>query len=67
MEAERNKPLNRWKRRRNGKSGLGPMTLEWRKIALSELLAAQLESGFDLIEAEEIAAIHQEWKADDPK
>jgi DNA sulfur modification protein DndC len=65
MEKERNNPMNRWPERRNGKPGPGPMTLEWRRVALSELLKTQEQSGLNLIDSEEIAAIHREWAADD--
>ena len=44
-----------------------PMTLEWRRLALSELLKTQEQSGLSLIDSEEIAAIHREWAADDPQ
>jgi len=67
MEEERNNPANRWSERRNGKPGPGPMTLEWRRTALSELLKAQEQSGLNLIDSEEITAIHREWAADDPQ
>jgi len=65
MEKERNNPANRWPERRNGKPGPGPMTLEWRRVALSELLKTQEQSGLNLIDSEEIAAIHREWAIDD--
>jgi DNA sulfur modification protein DndC len=65
MESERNDPSNRWQKRRNGKPGLGPMTLEWRRVALDKLLKTQEQSGLHLIESEEISAIHGEWAADD--
>jgi DNA sulfur modification protein DndC len=64
LERERNKKKNRWKRRRNGKPGLGPMTLAWRQTALAGLLRAQELSGLDLIHQDEIAAIHREWSLD---
>ena len=65
MEKERNNPTNRWPKRRNGQTGLGPMTLEWRRVALSKLFKAQEQSGLHLIDSEEISAIHREWAADD--
>ena len=65
MESERNNPSNRWHKRRNGKPGLGPMTLGWRRIALDKLLKTQEQSGLHLIDAEEISAIHREWATDD--
>lgn len=65
LEGERNNPMNRWPRRRNGSPGPGPMTLQWRRRALGRLLTAEKQSGFALITAEEIDAIHKEWAADD--
>jgi DNA sulfur modification protein DndC len=62
LEAERNNPENRWKVRRNGQVGLGPMTLEWRREALKRLVAAEQESGFVLIERPEIAEIIRFWR-----
>lgn len=65
MEKERNNPRYRWPKRRNGEPGLGPMTLQWRRIALTKLLRAQEHSGLRLVEPEEVIAIHKEWAADD--
>jgi DNA sulfur modification protein DndC len=65
MEKERNNPANRWPERRNGRPGLGPMTLGWRRVALGELLKTQEQSGLNLIDSDEIAAIHREWATDD--
>lgn len=65
LERERNDPRYRWTTRRNGNPGLGPMTLEWRRIALCKLLKAQEQSGLNLIEEEEISQIHKEWAIDD--
>lgn len=67
LEAERNNPQNRWQTRRNGRPGLGPMTLKWRRTALNKLLSAQEQSGLHLIDPEEVSAIHREWAADDPQ
>lgn len=67
LEKGRNDPHNRWPTRRNGQSGLGPMTLEWRRSALRRLLRVQEQSGMQLITADEIAEIHKEWSADDKK
>lgn len=62
LEKERNNPRYRWRRRRNGKIGLGPMTKQWRRVALEKLLQAQSQSGYVLIQPEEIAAIHEHWR-----
>jgi DNA sulfur modification protein DndC len=67
LDKERNNPTYRWPERRNGRPGLGPMTLEWRRVALSELLKAEEQSGLHLIDSEEISAIHKEWAADDAR
>jgi hypothetical protein len=46
-------------------AGMGPMTMEWRRIALKKLMKTQNDSGLDLINSEEISAIHREWAVDD--
>jgi DNA sulfur modification protein DndC len=61
LDKYRYNPRYRWKRRRNGQRGLGPMTMQWRRMALEKLLSAQERSGFELISAEEIEAIRREW------
>jgi DNA sulfur modification protein DndC len=65
LDKERNNPRYRWPTRRNGKSGLGPMTLEWRRLALRKLLGAQEHSELHLIDPEEISAIRRLWTSDD--
>ena len=65
MENGRNSPRFRRRKRRSGAPGPGPMTLEWRRIALQKLLQAQEESGFCLIDSDEISAIWREWARDD--
>jgi DNA sulfur modification protein DndC len=64
MEQDRSNPKFRWAKRRNGDPGPGPMTMSWRVEALERLLQAQELSGFDLIQATEIKAIHEEWEAE---
>jgi DNA sulfur modification protein DndC len=64
IEAERKKPRNRWRRRRNGDPGPGPMTKQWRRRALDRLLLAQQESGCYLIEPEEISEIERIWRTE---
>jgi len=64
LDQERDNPRFRWPSRRNGAPGLGPMTLEWRHLALSKLLTAQTDSGLKLIDSEEISAIEREWASD---
>jgi DNA sulfur modification protein DndC len=67
IEQERQNPSNRWPNRRNGSPGLGPMTLEWRRTALRQLLRVQEQSGLKLVSSEEVSAIRWEWKIDDKK
>lgn len=67
LEQERSNPKYRWAKRRNGQLGLGPMTLEWRRLALRKLLDAEKRSGLHLVDSQEVAAIHEEWAADDPQ
>jgi len=62
IEEERKKPRNRWSRRRNGDPGPGPMTKQWRRRALDRLLAAQRDSGFQLIAPDEIEEIRRIWR-----
>ena len=54
----------RCKWRRNGMKGLGPFTLEARKLILDELLKTQTESGYKLIKNEEISFIKHQWNLD---
>jgi DNA sulfur modification protein DndC len=54
----------RWKRRRNGKPGPGPMRLSTRKEILQRVLSLETETGFQLIEDEEIRAIQDSWDRD---
>lgn len=61
LGSTRDSPSNRWRRRRNGSRGPGPMTLSWRRLGLSKLLEAQAQSGLPLIGEDEIAAIHSAW------
>ncbi len=50
--------------RRNGQIGLGPITLEGRRVILEKLLYAQEASGLDLISDEELAKIKNLWQID---
>jgi len=67
MEKERNNPRYRWRNRRNGRPGPGPMTLAWRRMALRRLLRAQEGSGLNLIDSDELSAIRKEWSVDEPQ
>ncbi|WP_077401468.1 phosphoadenosine phosphosulfate reductase family protein [Cellulophaga omnivescoria] len=50
--------------RRNGVKGLGPITLEGRKIILEKLLVTEKISGLNLISQEEIKRIYELWEID---
>lgn len=50
--------------RRNGVKGLGPFTLDARKIILEKLLKAEKKSGMKLISDKEIKRIYQLWDID---
>ena len=54
----------RQNKRRNGQNGMGPFTLEARKIILEQLLKAQKESGLSLITNKEIKLIKELWEKD---
>jgi DNA sulfur modification protein DndC len=58
-------PDCRSKTRRNGQPGLGPLTLEARKMLLSELLQIQAECGRNLITDHEIRLIREQWQKDE--
>lgn len=54
----------RCQKRRNGVDGLGPFTLEARKLILEKLKYAEKKSGFKLIEKEELKKIYELWDLD---
>lgn len=60
----RDDPCNRCKKRRNGATGLGPITLKGREKILEYLLQTQKESGFNLISNNELSEIYKYWNAD---
>jgi len=60
----RDKPTYRRKKRRNGRDGPGPITIQGRKIILSKLLELQNETKTKLITDSEIAFIYNEWEKD---
>ena len=60
----RDNPEYRCNQRRNGQKGLGPMTLEGRRIILEKLLETESKSGMSLINKEEIVRIKELWKKD---
>lgn len=57
-------PEFRSKVRRNGQPGLGPLTLSGRAMLLAELLKTQEECGVELISADEIRLIREQWEQD---
>jgi DNA sulfur modification protein DndC len=65
----RDNPEYRCNQRRNGQKGLGPLTLNGRKIILDKLLEVELKSEMTLIQKEEIVRIKELWQKDlnDPK
>jgi len=58
-------PEHRSKVRRNGDPGLGPLTLETRRMLLEELLRAQAEVGMELISLTEIRLVREQWTVDE--
>jgi DNA sulfur modification protein DndC len=51
--------------RRSGQPGLGPLTLEARRLLLDELLELQREVQRPLISEEEVCLIHNQWRTDE--
>lgn len=60
----RNDEKFRCRYRRNGKKGLGPITLAGRKIILKRIFELEKETGFKILEKEEIKLIKFHWRAD---
>jgi DNA sulfur modification protein DndC len=58
-------PEHRSKVRRNGQPGLGPLTLEARKMLLDELLRVQADVGLELISNTEIRLVREQWTVDE--
>jgi DNA sulfur modification protein DndC len=50
--------------RRNGKTGLGPITLRGRKIILEKLTALERETGVKILDMGERSLIHKLWRED---
>lgn len=57
-------PECRSKIRRNGQPGLGPLTVDARKMLLDELLSTQEECKAELISNDEIRLIQEQWEKD---
>jgi DNA sulfur modification protein DndC len=60
-----NTPEYRSKVRRNGLPGLGPLTMDARKMLLDELLCVQTETGLNLITDHEVRLIKDWWGRDE--
>lgn len=61
LSSSRNEARYRWKNRRNGSPGPGPMTMKWRQMALAKLLKIEKEIGEELIPHEELTEIKKYW------
>ena len=57
-------PDYRSKTRRDGRDGLGPLTLDARKMLLEQLLTVQQATGMDLISPLEIRLVREQWTQD---
>jgi DNA sulfur modification protein DndC len=58
-------PTKRMRVRRNGEPGLGPFTVEVRRLMLDRLLAIQAETGVPLISADDVAVVRSQWAEDE--
>jgi DNA sulfur modification protein DndC len=58
-------PEFRSKVRRNGQPGLGPLTMEARRMLLNELFVIQTDVGFELISKTEVLLIQEQWSVDE--
>lgn len=65
LKAVSNMPEYRSKTRRNGQPGLGPLTIEARRMLLEELLDVQQRSGLRLISDHEIRLVRDWWGRDE--
>ena len=65
LKAMSNDPHSRSKIRRNGQPGLGPLTMEARRLLLAELLEVQKQVGIELITDHEIRLINDWWGRDE--
>lgn len=65
LKAVSENPDYRSKTRRNGQPGLGPLTVEGRKVLLTELLAIQEQCSLPLISDIEVRLIREQWTKDE--
>ena len=64
LSSFRDNPRYRRKKRRNGRKGPGPITIQGRKIILSKLLKLQNEVKTKLITDSDLSFIYCEWERD---
>lgn len=64
LSSFRDNPRYRRKKRRNGRKGPGPITIQGRSIVLSKVLKLQEEIKKKLITDSELALIYHEWEQD---
>jgi len=60
----RNDPAKRWKTRRNGQEGLGPLTIEARREVLARLEDLEFRTSTELLDSEERGVIESLWRLD---
>ena len=65
LKAVSNMPEYRSKTRRNGQPGLGPLTMEARRMLLDELFQVQAQTGLELITDHEVRLIRDWWGRDE--
>ncbi len=64
LSSFRDNPRYRRKRRRNGRKGPGPITIQGRRIILSKLLKLQNEVKTKIITESDLSLIYREWERD---
>lgn len=61
----RNDPSKRYPNRKTGEKGKGPFSLDTRKMILERLILTEKQSGYKLIDEEEICFIKHLWENED--
>jgi DNA sulfur modification protein DndC len=64
LASMRSDPKRRWKRRRNGAPGPGPLTIATRRDALRRVMALEARLGVELVRSDELQRIAELWLAD---
>jgi DNA sulfur modification protein DndC len=64
LAAMRSVSENRWKERRNGKPGPGPLTIAARREALRRVMAIENQLNISLIRRDELTRIAELWESD---